>query len=552
VVDNLEHLLPEAAGALAELVAAAPTLRLIVTSREALRIQGEEQLDLPPLVEAEAAALFLSRAHAVQPELEHTPAVDELCRRLDCLPLALELAAARTKLLTPEALLERLGARLDLLRGTRDADPRHATLRATIAWSFDLLTQQEQDLFARLSVFAAGCTLESAEAVCGAGLTPLESLLDKSLIRRRVGSQGEERLWMLETIREFAAERLQEHLDVDVIRRNHCARMLAIARSAHLEDDGSSQPQQHGIVLAELADIRLALDWAAAHDVVLGIELNVALESHWAATHPEEGARRIGDLLSRADAVPPELRAAALRQQGGALYRSGDFESGRRLHEESLAAFRDVGDERGAANLLARIAVDAAYFGDPDRARSLAEEVVELGRALDMPRLQAEGLGALASIQRRAKDFEAALSLARRSADAARDCGFLWWQSNMLAEILELSLLLGRLDEAEHAGRAALRLATPMDDRLVRLWAVTGLALIEQERGDLARAGRLWGAVDSEVARDPPPQAGSLEEFAAPLAVLSDPRFVLGHAEGRELALEDAIALALGEDQTLP
>ena len=201
VCDNLEHLLPAAARPLGELVSAAPGLRLLTTSREPLRIQGESELDLPPLAGAEATALFMERAHAVRPDLPLDEHVIELCARLDHLPLAVELAAARTKLLTPEALLGRLDARLDLLKGTRDADERHSTLRATIAWSHDLLDEDEQRLFRRLAVFRGGCTLESAEAVCEADLDTLASLLDKSLVRRRTGTLGEERFWMLETIK---------------------------------------------------------------------------------------------------------------------------------------------------------------------------------------------------------------------------------------------------------------------------------------------------------------------------------------------------------------
>jgi predicted ATPase len=219
VCDNLEHLLPGAARALAELVAAVPGLRLFATSREALRIQGEAELDLPPLVRDEAVALFCERAQAVRPDVTRTDAVVQLCERLDGLPLAVELAAARTKLLAPEALLDRLSDRLDALKGTRDAEERHMTLRATIAWSYDLLDEHEQALYASLGMFRGGCTLETAELVCDADLDTLASLLDKSLLRRRTGRLGEERYWMLETIREFALERLRESWREDDLRR---------------------------------------------------------------------------------------------------------------------------------------------------------------------------------------------------------------------------------------------------------------------------------------------------------------------------------------------
>ena len=208
VLDNLEQLLPDAARPLAELLAAAPALRIVATSREPLRIAGESEFDLPPMDESDAVTLFIERAQAVRPDVGDSHAVRELIRRLDGLPLAIELAAARVKLLGPEQLLERIAQRLDLLKGGRDADERHATLRTTIAWSYDLLDDDEQQLFARLAVFRGGSTLEAAEAVCGSNLDTLASLLDKSLVRRRPDANGDERFWMLETIREFARERL--------------------------------------------------------------------------------------------------------------------------------------------------------------------------------------------------------------------------------------------------------------------------------------------------------------------------------------------------------
>ncbi|MGZ8688159.1 MAG: ATP-binding protein, partial [Gaiellaceae bacterium] len=219
VLDNLEQLLPAAARPLADLVAGAPPVRLLVTSREPLLIAGETQFDLPPMDERDAVALFLERARAVRPGLADAPVVHELVRRLDGLPLALELAAARVKLLDPEKLLDRLGERLDLLKGARDADERHSTLRATIAWSYDLLDEEEQRLFARLAVFRGGCTLEAAEEVCNADLDTLASLLDKSLLRRRTDPGGSDRYWMLETVHAFAEEKLAATSEREALQR---------------------------------------------------------------------------------------------------------------------------------------------------------------------------------------------------------------------------------------------------------------------------------------------------------------------------------------------
>ena len=182
--------------------------------------------------------MFLERAQAIRADVGDSPAVHELIRRLDGLPLAIELAAARVKLLGPEQLLERIGQRLDLLKGGRDADERHATLRATIAWSYDLLGEEEQALFARLAVFRGGATLENAEQVCGADLDTLASLLDKSLVRRRTDADGEERFWMLETIREFARERLEASGEEDALAATRSAdRLIALADRAGTRGD---------------------------------------------------------------------------------------------------------------------------------------------------------------------------------------------------------------------------------------------------------------------------------------------------------------------------
>jgi len=379
VCDNVEHLLPGAAHSLAELAAAVPALRLFATSREVLRVQGEAELDLPPLARREAVSLFCERARDLRQEIGATDTVAELCERLDCLPLALELAAARTKLLAPEALLERLGNRLDALRGTRDTEERHTTLRATIAWSHDLLDESERRLFARLGVFRAGCTLETAELVADADLDAVASLLDKSLLRRRTGRLGEDRYWMLETIREFALEQLQASGETEQTLRRHAERMLDVARSAHLSElDAESNVEA---ALAERDDLRAALDWAQEHDVELGLEIATALQNFWNASGPDEGRRRLERLLDGADAIPPELRASALRTYAGTADLTGHDAQAERLSEESLQLYRQLGDERGIAAMEHMLAVGAWRRRDWDRVRELTEHSLELSAA---------------------------------------------------------------------------------------------------------------------------------------------------------------------------
>jgi predicted ATPase/class 3 adenylate cyclase len=552
VIDNVEHLLPHAARPLAELVASAPALRLLVTSREALRVQGEHELDLPPLAELEAVELFVTRARAVRPEIQPTPAVSELCARLDRLPLALELAAARTKLLSPDALLERLGDRLDLLKGTRDADERHATLRATIAWSYDLLDGDEQRLFRRLAVFRGGCTLESAEAVCDADLDTLASLLDKSLVRRRTGRLGEERYWMLETIREFAVERLQESGEGDDMNRRQAERMLEIARSAHLTEE-DDEPFQLPIVLAERDDMRAGLDWAADNDLELALELLIALENFWNLHATEEVLSRLDRLLARGDEVPPTLRAGALRVRGGALHVLGSFDLCDAPYEQSLALYRDLRDERGVASLLQRLANSAVQRGELERARILIEDSQELARGR-FPYIEVANYSLLARIEVLTGDVEGGTELYRRSADMAAELQWHWWRAGLLSYLALLAVDRGDLDEAERDGDEALRLVRRDESPWGTFLPLTALARAALARGHHRRAGLFWGAVEAENERAPNRAwERRRAERAGPLLGETDPEFIAGVAEGRKLELWDAVAIALGEDdQTVP
>jgi predicted ATPase len=546
VCDNVEHLLPEAARPLAELADTIPALRLLVTSREALRIQGEAELDLPPLLQDEAVALFCERAWAVRPDVDATAnAVAELCERLDRLPLALELAAARTKLLSPEALLDRLGNRLDMLKGTRDAEERHATLRATIAWSHDLLDDDEQQLLARLGVFRAGCTLETAELVCDAELDPLASLLDKSLLRRRTGRLGEERYWLLETIREFALERLDESGHAEEIRRRHAERMLAIARSARVDEDEPASDV--GAALAEREDLRAALDWAQENDPQVGLEIAVELQQFWNATGPEEGMLRLGALLNHAETIPPALRARALNVYGGTTSLAGHYEEAERLTEESLRLYRELGDERGIAAVEHMLAVSAWRRQDWSRMRELTQHSLELARGR-FPLIETTDYWLLGQLALADGDLERATGLTRRSAETARAAGWDWWESGQRYELLMLALRRGDLDEAEAEGLEALRMERRQENRLWALYTLAGLAQVALARGSLEQAGLLWGAAEAETRSRPRWPDERAQRSGSLLEETREP-FLAACERGRQLDLWDAAAVALGEDR---
>jgi predicted ATPase/class 3 adenylate cyclase len=399
LLDNVEQVI-EAAPELSALLSACPKLTLIVTSRELLRVQGEIELAVPPLAEAEAVALFCERAQ-VEPSAE----IAELCVRLDSLPLGVELAAARTKALSPGQILERLSQRLDLLKGGRDLDPRQQTLRETIEWSYDLLTDDEKQLFRRLSVFAGGCTLEAAEEVAGAQLDTLQSLVEKSLLRF-----SNERYWMLETIREFADEQLGPQ-ESDAIRRRHRAFFVALGEA--------SAPGLHTVDESAVS-ARLAPDYA---------NVRTAVSYALAVGEPDDVGRILGALYPF-------------------LISHGHLAEAREWGDAALAA-RDRLSERGLAEALVGAGEIERFAGGLGRAGELKKELASMEVELQRPNWRAGTLADLAEIALDRGDFEAARSYAEQSASAGVGArAFLCFA--------ELALREGDLRAAESNGLAAL------------------------------------------------------------------------------------------------
>lgn len=537
--DNFEHLV-DAGAVVAELVGACPNLKVLVTSREPLHLSGEQEYAVPPFVHQEGVGFFLARARAIDPAFEAHPAVAEICTRLDNLPLALELAAARVKALPPEHLLQRLERRLPLLTGgARDLPERQRTLRAAIAWSYDLLDAEEQRAFRAVGVFVGGCTLAAAEEVAGADLGLLQSLLDKSLLRRT-----DDRYWLLETIREFALEQLRGAGENDVVARRHFDFYAALAESAHLTADADDRPQPD-LVIPEADNIRAAIDWAAAAgELEQAISLTVSLEQFWAANSSHEGARRMAALLEHAHELPPLLRARAFRVRGGTSFITGDYVEGRRWHEAALAAFRTLGDDARVAHLLIRQAIDAWHSGDMARAKALAEE----SRALhSSARGEAEALYVLGNVAFSEGRGDVALEFLSRSAELSRQLGSRWFQAGALLNYAQYALELGRLDEAAAPARQVVADASVMGDRRHAIFGMSLLAWLAVEMGQLERAGRLWGAVEAEAERAPVGQweAGREEYYAH--VVRDDPAFERGHLAGRRRTFDQAVDEALAQ-----
>ena len=545
LLDNAEHLLPAIASEIARL-RDVPGPTVLVTSRERLQLQGEHVYAVPSLAVEDGLALFLTRARALGTDVGATPEVVELCERLDYLPLALELAAARTLVFSPGQLLERLSEWLDLLRAGRDADPRQQTLRATIEWSYDLLDPEEQRVLRALSVFSGGCAFADAEAVCAADADTIQSLVDKSLLRRR--ASGVPRFFMLETIRELAGEKLAAAGEDDGLMRHHAEQYLEIALSANLASDREGQ-MHHDLVILERDNMRAALAWALdSGNWELGLELVVALENYWATNAAHEGREWAETLLASAPTDPSRARFRALRAQGGMENIIGQFELGEQHFGEALAMARTLGDELGIAILLHRLATAAAASGgDIERVRVLAEESLDAFRRIGFPKGEAQALTSLAEVAQAEGDTERALELLAESRRLAESSGFRWWQAGASARLAALLLSLGRLDDARADAEQALALSITMHDRSAIVYELGLLAEIHARKGQTERAGELWGAVDAEEARGPVGVSLHGPVRFRPSVSGPDAAFDGGLAAGGALTLDEAVAVALGE-----
>jgi hypothetical protein len=421
-------------------------------------------------------------------------------------------------------------------------------LRATIEWSYDLLEADEQRLLARLAVFRGGCTLEATEAVCDADLDRLQSLVDKSLLRVR----EDQRFWMLETIREFAAERLRDSGEEDAVRRRHAEYFLRVAESAHMTADTIELGQRFDVAGAELDNFRAAIEGAAeSGDVASALEIALSLESLWVAQQPQEGARRLEELMEAAGELPPEVRARALRAYGGIVFISGDFERGTALHEEALEVFRSLGDELAVAHVLHRLAMGAAGDGDYVRARTLSDESLATHRRYGSRSGEAMAVGVYVNIAVHERRYEEALELALKSASLAGEVGFAWWQVHYLYVACEMCLDLDRLGEAEKWGCEGLALGVEIGNRQVTVYLLALLSAVAAAEGDPERSGVLWGALEREEARGSVGQWESEREAYRSRVKPNDlDQFELGRARGSLLSPAEALDHAASETST--
>ena len=577
ILDNFEQVV-EAAPIVEDMLMAAPGLRVIVTSRTPLGVRGEHERlvppfeppdpervpDLPTFCETEAVRLFTERALAVNPRFEVTEGnaeeVAEVLVRLDGLPLAIELAATRTKLLAPEQMVERLDHRLSLLEsGPRTLPERQRTLRGAIAWSYDLLEESERTMFARLSIFAGGWTLASAEAVCdtlGLGLDPLDamtSLVDKSLVRLGEGSGGDPRFSMLETIREFGREQLEALGEFDDVRRRHAEHFLDLALEVepHLMDEDQSGWLDR--CEREHANIRGALRWAIeAGEIHRAQEAAGALWRFWHLRgHLAEGRRWFEELLAHPEGQErTAARAKALTGAGGIAWWQADVPAARGFYEESLAIERGQGNPARVAAAAYDMAHAAIAGEESEDALRLLEEALGLFREVGDELGATRTLSALAMADAIVGNWEASVRRQEEGVEAYRRLGDPFHLANGLSNLGVGYGRVGRWDESRTAIHEALELFSAAQNPTGIASVILDLSFVLSWQGRHEDAVRLAGAW--EVARDAagggPPSDFLGTLIGDPVQEAKDalPEEVARRAwdEGKALSWDEAVSLA--------
>ncbi len=618
-LDNFEQV-AAAAPSVSELLRAAPQLKIICTSQLVLHLYGEHDFQVPPLAlpnieepyrveglaQYEAVRLFTERAQAARPDFAITPenalVVADICRRLDGLPLAIELAAARIKLLNPQAVLARLQSRLGLLSsGARDLPVRQQTLRGAIEWSYELLADEEKKLFRRLSVFVGGCTLDAAEIVCNAEgdleidiLEGLAALLDKSLLRQEEALSGKPRYRMLETIREYALEKLEKSSDAEGVRNSHLDFFWWLAEDAEPRLKGAQQAEWLSRLEAEYDNLRAALAWSQdSGQVEAGLGISSALFRFWDIhAHYTEGLQWLASFLRRpavaqegsvtasgvraeqwkgysatpveaneCDANPGErqaprgmaLRARALFWAGTLACRQGNFEGARSYYEESLAIHRCLRDKQGSANTLNGLGVVASEQEDHATARSLLEESLAIHRELGDNRGVAASLANLGEVARCQGDYTSAYSLYSESLAIWRELEDKNTASVLLHNLAHVALHQGDYGRAAALFVESLETYQQLGNKQAVAECVAGLAGVANAQGEPLRAAKLFGAAEALRAAissvfAPADRAEYEYNLASSRAQLGEEAWQAAWEEGLAMTNEQAIFSALEID----
>jgi predicted ATPase/DNA-binding winged helix-turn-helix (wHTH) protein len=608
VLDNFEQVLP-AAKVIAETMVACPCLKILVTSRASLRIYGEQDFPVAPLAPNSAVELFVQRAAAVWPEFaataENAPAIREICSRLDGLPLAIELAAARTKVLSLSAMLDRLQSRLQLLTGgALDLPERQQTLRKTIDWSHGLLNGPERKLFRRLAVLVGGCTLEAAEAVCDTNrdlgvdlLEGLSSLVDKNLVQRVDRTEGQTRFTMLEMIREYALECLAQSGEYAAVRRAHAAYCLVLAEEGNPELSAADRALWLANCDAEIDNFRSALDWLfETRDLDWGLRLCVGLFRFWdMREHLTEGRTRLETILQLAGSGYAKERGRVLHFLGALTTAQGDFSAAERFLEQSLCLYEELGDQWGIAASLNALAIaqrdcgdyasaeqnferslicwrllpDRSAFarclhnlanlvkvrGDYPRARWALREATQIFEELGDRSGAAWSINQLGDISREQGDCVAAKEFYQQALMSFRAAGDQWGRARSLTDLGSIDCQRGEHRSAETAYREAMEVFMNLGHRRGMARAMEGYACLAVAQGQAARALKLAAAAAHlrELIRAPLPQAEKekLDRMLLPAwQAFTGQEGKAAWAEGSAMDLEEAVQYSLEEPES--
>ncbi len=579
LLDNCEHLVEACAQMAERLLRACPRLRIMATSREALGIAGEvvwrvpslalpDPRQLPPietLTQYEAVRLFVERAVAALPTYrvtnQNARAVAQVCHRLDGIPLAIELAAVRVKVLTPEQIAARLDDRFELLTGgSRTALPRHQTLRAATDWSHDLLSGKERVLFRRLSVFVGGFTLEAVEAICvGEGIEEnevldlLTQLADKSLVWVE-GADGKVRYRLLETVRQYGQDRLRETGEAARVLRRHRDFFLEFAECAEPELSRSEQEVWLNRLEADYANLRMALEWSVeSGEVEAGLRLGGALWRFWEVRgYLSEGRGWLEEVLKRSDKASPALRAKALKAAGFLSRYLGDYAAAHSLLNECLAMYGELEDKRGMALSLNNLGVVAGDQGDYERAATFYEESLALSRELGAKDIIAMVLNNLAIVSSRQRHLVVARSRYQESLAIFRELGD---KRSIAVSAVNLGIVAAHQGDylvARALLEESLAIQLELGDKGSISHALDAFGILAAEQGQAKRAARLLGAAEAlreaiDAPLPPSERAGHEPDIAKVRAALGEEAFTMAWDQGRAMRLEQAMAYAVEE-----
>ena len=578
VVDNCEHVLAACRDLTVVLLQKCSNVRLLATSREGLGVPGETLWRVPSLsvpedphhlqrpqdlVRYDAVRLFIDRAIAASSGFvvtrENAPAVAQICRRLDGIPLAIELAAARVKVLAVEQIAARLDDRFRLLTGgSRAALARHQTLRAAIDWSYNLLSESERAFLRRLAVFAGGWTLEAAEAICVGGaeeadqvLDLLTSLVDKSLVTVEL-DRNEARYRLLETLRQYARDELVESQEGAEVQKRHRSWYLDLAERAEAGIEGPADTVWLNRLEVEHDNLRAAMGWSTTEKDDSETRLRLAATLNWfweCHTHWSEGRRWLETALAASRSFKSSARVKALWGCGNLAWMQGDYAKALALCDESLALGRELEDQPGIARALMWRGLVAMRQEDFEAATALFEESLELSRKLGDKWFAAAVLSQMGAMARLRGDYAKAASLCEESLGMFRTLGGPRWIAYALRLTAHAVRLQGNLHSSAGLYREGLELLRSTSDKWVATECIEGLAIIAGMEGELEKAARLFGA--AEAAREtfgittPRPERGNLRDVAAVRAGAEDGTFAVASAEGRAMTLERAIEYAL-------